>query len=156
MKTKASAFLFPVICIFIMSLSACLKDGISPYNLPYFYISKDSRGEIEVSWSRKDTVDYKVYLSAQQQNQAIELQYEIIIGEGLLEGRDFKLITAGNKLTFAPGVTESPIRIAWMAAALDPTKKNTITIRLSANSKNYRMGLPGPDELQRQLVIRKN
>ena len=48
-----------------------------------------------------------------------------------------------------------PIRIRWMEHTVDPTKDNTLTIRLVSNSQNFTMGYPGPDESQRQLVITK-
>jgi hypothetical protein len=105
--------------------------------------------------NRKDTVDYKVYLSAQLQFDPIDVQYEVKIGEGLQEDRDFKLLTTGTNLTFPQGIFERPIRIAWKESELDPTKDNTITIRLISNSKNFTIGLPGPDKLQQQLVITK-
>lgn len=138
----------------LVGLSACKKE-FTPYNTPFFTINADGKGTAEVLSNRKDTVDYKVYLSAELQFDPIDVQYEVKVGDGLASGRDYVLITQGNNLNFPAGIFERPIRIAWKDAALDPTKNNTITIRLVSNSKNYTMGLPGPDGLQRQLVITK-
>lgn len=134
---------------------SCAKDGIKPYNLPYFYIKNENLTDVEISSGRKDTIAYKICLNAQHQKEPIDLQYEIKAGNGLREGHDFKLITTGNTLTFPQGVFECPIRIAWLAAATDPSKDNSITIRLVSNSKDFIMGLPGPDQIRRQLVITK-
>lgn len=154
MKHKITHILALAIVTAVLILSSCKKESV-PYNNPFFHIHVDNKASIEVLSNRKDTVDYKVYLSAQLQFEPIELQYDIKIGDGLQDGRDFQLITTGNKLNFPQGIFERPIRIAWKETVLDPAKDNTITIRLVSNSKNYTMGLPGPDQLQRQLVITK-
>ena len=138
----------------LMLLSSCKKE-VTPFNHPFFHIMVDNKGEVEVLSNRKDIVNYNVYLSAELQFDPIDVQYEVKVGNGLQEGRDFELITKGNKLTFRQGIFERPITIQWKEATLDPTKDNTITIKLISNSKNYTMGLPGPDQLQRQLVITK-
>ena len=43
----------------------------------------------------------------------------------------------------------------WLAHPVDETKDNTLTIRLTGNSQNLHLGVPGPDGLQKQLVIEK-
>ncbi|MDR6784066.1 hypothetical protein ABIE26_002545 [Pedobacter africanus] len=154
MKNKIIYLLVLAIAPAIMMVSSCKKESV-PYNNPFFHINVDNKSSIEVLSNRKDTVDYKVYLSAQLQFEPIDLQYEVKVGDGLQDGRDFTLITTGNKLTFPQGIFERPIRIAWKESVLDPAKDNTITIRLISNSKNYTIGLPGPDQLQRQLIITK-
>ena len=64
-------------------------------------------------------------------------------------------VTTGNQLTFEPGIYDMPIRIKWLAHPVDETKDNTLTIRLTGNSQNLHLGVPGPDGLQKQLVIEK-
>lgn len=154
MTHKITYLLALIILPAIIIISSCKKEA-TPYNNPFIHIMVDNKTEIEVLANRKDTVDYKVYLSAQLQFDPIDVEYEVKIGDGLQDGRDFKLLTTGTKLTFPQGIFERPIRIAWKDAVLDPTKDNTITIRLISNSKNFTMGLPGPDKLQQQLVITK-
>ena len=136
----------------LMLISSCKKE-FTPYETPFFHINVDNKATVEVLANRKDVVDYKVYLSAELQFDPITVQYEVIVGNGLLEGRDFDLITKGTTLNFAQGIFERPITIAWKEVTLDPTKDNTIRIRLVSNSKNFTMGLPGPDQLQRELII---
>ncbi len=139
---------------FAIMITACKKET-TPYNNPFFHIMVDNKSAVEVLSNRKDTVNYNVYLSAELQFDPINVQYQVTIGDGLKEGRDFELITKGTTLTFPQGIFERPIKIAWKEAALDATKDNTITISLISNSKNYTLGLPGPDQLQKKLVITK-
>lgn len=135
-------------------ITSCKKET-TPYNNPFFHIMVDNKSAVEVLSNRKDTVNYNVYLSAELQFDPITVQYQVTVGDGLKEGRDFELITKGTSLTFPQGIFERPIKIAWKEAALDATKDNTITISLISNSKNYTLGLPGPDQLQKKLVITK-
>ncbi|WEK18908.1 MAG: hypothetical protein P0Y49_19225 [Candidatus Pedobacter colombiensis] len=155
MKNIITYLLASVILLVLFLLASCTKEEFKPYNNPFFHIMVDNKASIEVLSNRKDTVDYKVYLSAQLQFEPIDVQYEVKVGDGLQDGRDFKLITTGSTLNFPPGIFERPVRIAWKESVLDPAKNNTITIRLVSNSKNFTMGLPGPDQLQQQLVITK-
>lgn len=155
MKNKITTLLYVSVVSALLLLVSCSKQEFTPYDQPFFHIMVDNKGQIDVLSNRKDTVNYNVYLSAELQFEPIDVQYEVVVGNGLLEGRDFELITKGTKLTFPQGIFERPVRIAWKEAVLDPAKNNTITIRLLSNSKNYIMGLPGPDQLQKQLVITK-
>ena len=152
MKDKMKYMSALVILVVLMLMFSCKKE-VTPYDNPFFHINVENKSTVEVLANRKDVVDYKVYLSSELQFDPITVQYEVIVGNGLLAGRDFELITSGTTLNFAPGIFERPITIAWKQATLDPAKDNTIRIRLVSNSKNYTMGLPGPDQLQRELII---
>lgn len=155
MKNKTIYILALSILPALLLLSACTKQEFEPFNQPFFHTHVDNRSSVEVLVNRKDTVDYKVYLSAELQFEPIEVQYEVKVGDGLEEGRDFSLLTTGTKMTFPQGIFERSVRIAWLESPIDTLKNNTIVIRLLSNSKNYTMGLPGPDGLQRELVITK-
>ncbi len=154
MKNKITYLIISTIIAGFTLLSSCKKE-VEPFNHPFFHIMVDNKSAIDVLSDRKDLVNYNVYLSAELQFEPIDVNYEVIVGDGLKEGRDFDLITKGTKLNFPPGIFERPITIQWKEAALDPTKNNTIIIKLISNSKNYILGLPGPDQLQKQLVITK-
>ncbi len=154
MKNKITYLIISTIIAGFTLLSSCKKE-VEPFNHPFFHIMVDNKSAIDVLSDRKDLVNYNVYLSAELQFEPIDVNYEVIVGDGLKEGRDFDLITKGTKLNFPPGIFERPITIQWKEAALDPTKNNTIIIKLISNSKNYTLGLPGPDQLQKQLVITK-
>lgn len=154
MKHKITYLIISTIIAGFTLLSSCKKE-VEPFNHPFFHIMVDNKSAIDVLSDRKDLVNYNVYLSAELQFEPIDVNYEVIVGDGLKEGRDFDLITKGTKLNFPPGIFERPITIQWKEAALDPTKNNTIIIKLISNSKNYTLGLPGPDQLQKQLVITK-
>jgi hypothetical protein len=78
------------------------------------------------------------------------------VGNGLQAGKDYDLITTNKTLNFPNGIFQRPVRIAWKDNPIDPAKNNTIIIRILSNSKNYTIGLPGPDKKQSQLVIIKN
>lgn len=152
---KKLIYIKMLVLMFLSTAMLSCKDEFVPYDNPFFHIHVGNRSTVEVLTDRNDQVDYKVYFSTKLQFEPVELKYEVIIGDGLQSGRDFVLITQGNTLNFANGIFERPITIKWIAAPVDPTKNNTIIIRLLSNSKNYTIGLPGPDQLQKELIITK-
>jgi len=103
----------------------------------------------------RNTNAYSVYVSSRPITDSLEVNYEIIVGDGLQEDVDYKIVTTANPLVFLPGINDMPIRIRWLKNTVDPTKDNTVTIRLTGNSKGYNLGFPGPDHVQSQVVIEK-
>jgi len=98
---------------------------------------------------------YTVYMSSRPITDSLEVSYEIIVGDGLVEDVDYKVVTTQNPLVFLPGIYDVPIRIRWLRHIVDPSKDNTLTIRLTGNSKGYNLGYPGPGHVQSQVVIEK-
>lgn len=105
----------------------------------------------------RNTNAYSVYLSSRPlaENDSVEVSYEVIAGDGLQEDIDYKVVTTQNPLVFLPGIYDMPIRVRWMKNPVDPAKDNTLTIRLTGNSKGYHLGYPGPGHVQSQVVIEK-
>ena len=103
----------------------------------------------------RNTNTYSVYLSSRPITDSLEVSYEVIVGNGLTEDVDYKVVTTANPLVFLPGINDMPIRIRWLRNPVDPTKDNTVTIRLTGNSKGYNLGFPGPDHVQSEVVIEK-
>lgn len=152
---KNIKYIYIASLLIIANLFTACKDEFQPYDHPFFHIHVNNSANVVVAADRNDQVDYKVYFSTKLQFEPVDLKYEVVVGNGLLAGRDFELITQGNTLNFPNGIFERPVTIKWIAAPVDPTKNNTITIRLLSNSKNYTIGLPGPDQLQKELIITK-
>lgn len=153
---KTSHFLFFGLLVF---LSACGMEEHEPYQVPFVHIMKDEVSSAVVSAlantpaNRPDS--YTVYLSSKPLEDDLVVDFDLIIGNGLQEGRDFILVTQGRSLTFKPGIYDMPIRIRWIANPVDPTKDNTLTIVLVGNNKGFHLGLPGPDHLQSRFTITK-
>ncbi|MEJ5056301.1 hypothetical protein [Sphingobacterium sp. MYb382] len=135
--------------------ASCNKELATPYDHPFFYIHVKKASEVQVQTARNETVEYPVYFSTKQQYEAITLDYEVIVGDGLKAGVDFELLNTGTSLVFKPGFVEMPIRIRWISHAVDPAKDNTIRIKLLKNDKQITIGLPGPDANQSELKIIK-
>lgn len=157
MNSKMKTYIKQLSGILFIALmaTACSKEEFSPYDQPFIHINVNDQDTVTVASNRTDTVNYNVYLSTKLLFEPVEVTYDVSVGDGLEEGRDFELITKGNTLTFPQGIFQRSVRIAWFASELDSTKTNKLTIRLLSNNKNYTLGLPGPDQLQKQLVITK-
>lgn len=140
----------------MLIVAACNKEETKPYDHPFFHIHVQNQDTVYVRYNRRDTVNYNVYYSGKLQFEPITVKYSVTPGNGLQAGRDYELINTTDTLNFVQGMFERPVRIAWKESPLDATKNNNLTIKIISNSKNYTIGLPGPDKLQRSLVIIKN
>ena len=137
-------------------LYSCDQEESVFFDEPFVRIST-STGEARtvVLSNVRNTNAYSVYVSSRPITDSLEVSYEIIVGDGLQEDVDYKIVTTANPLVFLPGINDMPIRIRWLKNTVDPTKDNTVTIRLTGNSKGYNLGFPGPDHVQSQVVIEK-
>ena len=143
---------------FSVALSACADQEGEWFNEPYVRISTTTgQSSTVVLTNVRNTNTYSVYLSSQPLvgNDSVEVSYEVIVGDGLQEDVDYKVVTTQNPLVFLPGIYDMPIRIRWMKNRVDPTKDNTVTIRLTGTNKGYSLGFPGPDHVQSEVVIEK-
>ena len=153
MKTnRFTIFLSLIGMLFAVS---CGLDEVPTYDLKFVHIMNDNASEINVSAKANTVGTYNVYLSSKETKEEVNVTYEIIIGSGLKENVDYKILTKGNTLTFLPGIYDMPIRIQWLANPVDKAKDNTIKIKLISSDQNYNIGLPGPDKKQSEFKITK-
>lgn len=147
-----------VCCAFVATavLTACGDDGPEVFDQPFVRIATESGASNTIVMSDVKAVNtYMVYLSSPALTESLEVSYEITVGNGLQSGVDYQIVTTENPLVFLPGIYTMPIRIRWLEHRVDPSKDNTITIRLTGNSRNFMLGFPGPDHVQSQMVIEK-
>lgn len=153
MKTnRFTIFLSLIGMLFAVS---CGLDEVPTYDLKFVHIMNDNASEINVSAKANTVGTYNVYLSSKETKEEVNVTYEIIIGSGLKENVDYKILTKGNTITFLPGIYDMPIRIQWLANPVDKAKDNTIKIKLISSDQNYNIGLPGPDKKQSEFKITK-
>lgn len=157
MNTKYINRLLSSVIALCLCFAATSCSDDEPYDNPFIYIEANGgASSVVVNSDVNNTNTYSVYVSSRAFNRNLEVNYEIIAGNGLQAGRDFEIVTPGNTLTFMPGIYDMPIRIRWKPNPVDPSNNNTLTIRLTGNNMGFTMGVPGPDGLKRELVIRKS
>ena len=145
-----------VMLLALVALCGCQKEEFEGFGMPFVKVTTTTGASQTVVLSNVNNINtYVVSVSSKMLTTALVVNYEIVVGDGLQEGVDYELVTTGNQLTFEPGIYDMPIRIKWLAHPVDETKDNTLTIRLTGNSQNLHLGVPGPDGLQKQLVIEK-
>lgn len=145
-----------ILLLGVLTLVSCDKDEAVTFTEPFIRVATErGASSVVVRSNVKNVNTYYIYLSSQPLTANLEVNYEVLVGDGLQSGVDFELVTPATTITFLPGIYEMPVRVRWLEHTVDPTKDNTLTIRLVSNSMNFCMGYPGPDALQRQLVITK-
>lgn len=147
-------YIFLMSCLTIL-LSSCGKEELPLYDNSFIHINYNNLSTVNVNSNRKDVVSYYIYLSSKPLKKDVLLDYSIIIGEGLKEGEDFKILTTEFPLAFPIGIYRRPIQIQWLDNVLDSTKDNTITIKLNSNNLDINIGFPGKDSNQSELIIQK-
>lgn len=88
----------------------------------------------------------------------ITVEYDVIAGDGLQEGVDFRIQSSHRSpLTFSPGTYTLPIRVIWYKATdFDPDKDNTLTLRLTgASIPEMLLGVPGPDGKKSEFIYKQ-
>lgn len=139
-----------------ITLCGCQKEEFDGFDVPFVRIATSTGASSTVVLSDVNNINtYTVSLSTRALTSPLTVTYDIVVGDGLEEGRDYELVTTGGQLVFEPGIYDMPIRIKWLAHRVDETRDNTLTIRLTGNSQNLRLGAPGPDSVQKELVIEK-
>ncbi|MGJ8762256.1 MULTISPECIES: hypothetical protein [Polaribacter] len=143
------------ILVVITTLTSCNKDEITVFDEPFVHINFNDISISNINSNRKDIVSYYIYLSSKPLDKDMLLDYSIIIGDGLKEGVDFKILTTEYPLVFPIGIYRRPIQIQWLDNNLDASKDNTLKIKLDSNNLNINIGFPGPDANQSELILQK-
>ncbi len=159
-----------ILSVFIMTLlfSSCNKDENIVFDTPFISVEPiNSSSAGPINSDQEFVGEYMLYMNAPAQSKNVDITYEIIVGDGLVEDRDYKILTETNTQSFLPGIYDLAIRIKWLRTcvrdednnivsdALDETKNTTITIKLVSNSAGFTLGYPGPDEKNKEIVIKK-
>ena len=147
----------PIISFLLIGilLTSCHQDEIDVYDQPFVHINFNNVSSVNINSNRKDIVSYYIYLSTKPLAQDMLMDYSIIVGDGLKENVDFKIITQEYPLIFPSGIYRRPVQIQWLDHVVDPNLDNTLTIKLIANNLNIPIGFPGPDGRQNELVLQK-
>ena len=141
----------------VLTLTSC-EDQLNIRFKDFYVCIKDSNNTDKstiLSTSNEFWVSYFVYLVSEKRDGDLTVEYEVIPGDGLKEGVDYKL-TAERTVTFPKNVYRMPLRIQYMRHEVDPTKDNTLTTRLkSCSDPSIILGYPGPSKKFSQHVVTK-
>lgn len=139
--------------------SSCTKNDPVIFDDAFVYVA-DANGASSsvVDWeSQNYLATYYVYLVSPSLSEDIEVSYDLVVGDGLTEGVDYKVVAStASPITFIQGIYSMPIRIEWLRHELDAKKDNTLRIVLrSCSDPSVQIGKPGPDRLGAEYTIRK-
>ena len=132
--------------------SACNKYTVFDGAFVAFDTSRSST--VSVNAAGEFTGEYAVHYSGKKPDSPVVVTFTVTPGDGLSEGVDYNVATAGGRITFLPGVYDQTIKIDWLPHAISPEKDNTVTISLT-DAGDATLGMPGPDSLYKDITIRK-
>jgi hypothetical protein len=144
--------------------AALIAGGCNPdlnigtvFEEPFIYIeSEDGTRETRMADNVSDEKTYYIIMSSSEMDRAVEVSWEIVAGDGLVEGVDYDISPSSkNPVVINPGQYVTNMRIVWKRHAVDPAKDNSLKIVLTQNSENFTMGFPGPAQYNKQPTITK-
>lgn len=136
----------------VVSAVSCNKITLFDEAFVAFDTAKSSL--VSINATGEFTGSYTLHYTGPKPSAPIVVNFVVTCGNGLAEGVDYKVATAGGKITFMPGIYEQVIKIDWLPHEIDESKDNTVTISL-VSADGVTLGYPGPDKLMKDLVIRK-
>lgn len=136
----------------VVSAVSCNKITLFDEAFVAFDTAKSS--VVSINATGEFTGSYTLHYTGPKPSAPIVVNFVVTCGNGLAEGVDYKVATAGGKITFMPGIYEQVIKIDWLPHEIDESKDNTVTISL-VSADGVTLGYPGPDKLMEDLVIRK-
>ena len=136
----------------VVSAVSCNKITLFDEAFVAFDTAKSS--VVSINATGEFTGSYTLHYTGPKPSAPIVVNFVVTCGNGLAEGVDYKVATAGGKITYMPGIYEQVIKIDWLPHEIDESKDNTVTISL-VSADGVTLGYPGPDKLMKDLVIRK-
>lgn len=144
-------------------LSGCGTHDDVLFDTPFATVSDKSKLQTSMTVDKDGNnvlteLCVSVNASRNKFTEPIVIEYEMILGDGLKEGVDFKLqASTASPLTFEPGTYDLPVRILWLKNPdFDGSKDNSLRIRLKSSSlEGMVMGYPGPGEVRREFSFLK-
>lgn len=137
-----------------IAVSAASCNKITLFDEAFVAFDTAKSSVVSINATGEFTGSYTLHYTGPKPSAPIVVNFVVTCGNGLAEGVDYKVATAGGKITFMPGVYEQVIKIDWLPHEIDESKDNTVTISL-VSADGVTLGYPGPDKLMKDLVIRK-
>lgn len=140
--------------LMLIAVSAASCNKITLFDEAFVDFDTAKSSVVSINATGEFTGSYTLHYTGPKPSAPIVVNFVVTCGNGLAEGVDYKVATAGGKITFMPGIYEQVIKIDWLPHEIDESKDNTVTISL-VSADGVTLGYPGPDKLMKDLVIRK-
>ena len=140
--------------LMLIAVSAVSCNRITLFDEAFVAFDTAKSSVVSINAAGEFTGSYTLHYTGPKPSAPIVVNFVVTCGNGLAEGVDYKVATAGGKITFMPGIYEQVIKIDWLPHEIDESKDNTVTISL-VSADGVTLGYPGPDKLMKDLVIRK-
>ena len=140
--------------LMLIAVSAASCNKITLFDEAFVAFDTAKSSVVSINATGEFTGSYTLHYTGPKPSAPIVVSFAVTCGNGLAEGVDYKVATAGGKITFMPGIYEQVIKIDWLPHEIDESKDNTVTISL-VSADGVTLGYPGHDKLMKDLVIRK-
>ena len=140
--------------LMLIAVSAVSCNKITLFDEAFVAFDTAKSSVVSINATGEFTGSYTLHYTGPKPSAPIVVNFVVTCGNGLAEGVDYKVATAGGKITFMPVIYEQVIKIDWLPHEINESKDNTVTISL-VSADGVTLGYPGPDKLMKDLLIRK-
>ena len=140
-----------LIILFISVIYGCENDDIPnhEYNSGSFVAFKTNAYEAKENASQ---IKIPVMVADKGRDQTVEVAFNIAKNDSVAIGTDFELLNESKSLSFQPGEGVKYIQIAPVNTLVEEGDK-VFEIELLSNSKDYQIGMPGPDNKNASCTV---
>lgn len=146
------------VLVALTTLTGC-QDHLEIIFTDYYVYIQDEYGSGKSNISTEvdgEVYSYYVKVCSTPLEEDLDVYFEVEAGDGLTDGVDYKFQKKVYTVTIPKGKYSAPIRVIYYGNPVDPTKDNTITIRLTGTSAgSFTIGYPGPSAKYSTHVITK-
>ncbi len=143
------------ILVALTGLVSCNK--FTSYDGPYFlYFDSEKSSSTSINEFGELVGNYYLHYSGVQRSDIMTVKYEVVAGNGLVEGVDYEFESFKGSVIFYPDVYEMTIRIRFLKHEIDAARNNSLRLSLvTCSDPAVSLGYPGPLETGKTLIINK-
>lgn len=126
----------------VLTLSSCHLNDPVLFKDAFVAFDLTKSDPTAVNAKSQDIFTYRLHLTSLSRSTPLTVTVGVSCGEGLMEGRDYELISDG-RVIFQQGVYDMPYRIRLLRSNLDPLADNSIMLQITqVSDPNVFIGTP--------------
>ncbi len=138
-----------------LTMASCHLNDFKEFSDYYIAFDPGSSSSTVINEAGSVVGQYMIHFCTVKRDDTVSVEVEVEAGDGLTEGVDYKVVSQPS-VKFVPGVYDKAFIIEWLPHGLDPSKDNSLTLRLSTCSDDgIILGMPGPSKRNISIKITK-
>lgn len=152
LKGKLKTFALPLLAL---AVTSCHVNDFKEFSDWHIAFDPGNSTSTVINEAGSVVGQYAIHFCTVKRDDTVSVEVEVEAGDGLVEGVDYKLVSPAS-VKFVPGVYDRVFIIEWLPHELDPSKDNSLTLRLhDCSDSGIVLGMPGPSKRNVSIKINK-